>query len=136
MSVALLLTGTFDSVNLPLKSVVVVTSGLHRRLDEPELDAVLAHELAHIANRDAAVMSLASVPRSIGATIAGAGSDMAFYLWFFIWPIGLILSTPLTLCLVVVGRHELERGESLHSPLGSMGLRMAYHIPVDVLVIP
>ncbi len=72
------------------RAVVVVTSGLYHRLEELELDAVLAHELSHIANRDAAVMSLASVPRSIGATIAGAGSDTGFYLWFFIWPLGLI----------------------------------------------
>jgi universal stress protein E len=53
-------------------------------------------------------------------------------------PLGILVTEIARHCpqLVVVGRHELERGESLHNPFGSMGLRMAYHIPVDVLVIP
>jgi heat shock protein HtpX len=41
-------------------SVVCVTSGLLRRLDEPEIEAVLAHELSHVAHRDVAVMTIAS----------------------------------------------------------------------------
>ncbi|NHN61515.1 MULTISPECIES: M48 family metalloprotease [Halorussus] len=39
---------------------VVVSTGLLDRLDGDELDAVLAHELAHLRNRDAAVMTLAT----------------------------------------------------------------------------
>jgi len=38
---------------------VAVTSSLRETLDDDELDAVLAHELAHVRNRDAAVMSIA-----------------------------------------------------------------------------
>jgi heat shock protein HtpX len=41
-------------------SVVCVTTGLVRRLDEPEIEAVLAHELSHVAHRDVAVMTIAS----------------------------------------------------------------------------
>lgn len=41
-------------------AVVCVTSGLLRRLTEPELEAVLAHELSHVAHRDVAVMTIAS----------------------------------------------------------------------------
>lgn len=41
------------------KGTVAVTTGLRETLDDEELDAVLAHELAHIKNRDATVMSMA-----------------------------------------------------------------------------
>lgn len=41
-------------------SVVVVTTGIMRRLDRAELEGVLAHELSHIAHRDVAVMTVAS----------------------------------------------------------------------------
>ena len=41
-------------------SVVCVTTGIQRRLSEPELEAVLAHELSHVAHRDVAVMTIAS----------------------------------------------------------------------------
>jgi len=41
-------------------ATVVVSEGLLSALDGDELDAVLAHELMHVANRDATVMTLAS----------------------------------------------------------------------------
>jgi heat shock protein HtpX len=42
------------------KSVVAVTEGLWNRLEPREIEGVLAHELTHIANRDVAVMTIAS----------------------------------------------------------------------------
>src|SRR5438094_10649850 len=44
----------------PKHAVVAVTTGLWRRLDEKEVEGVLAHELTHIANRDVLVMTVAS----------------------------------------------------------------------------
>ena len=44
----------------PSHAVVCATRGIMRRLDEPELEAVLAHELSHVAHRDVAVMTIAS----------------------------------------------------------------------------
>lgn len=41
-------------------SVVCVTEGLVNELDDEELDAVIAHELAHIKNNDIAIMMIAS----------------------------------------------------------------------------
>ncbi|MGA8297686.1 MAG: zinc metalloprotease HtpX [Acidimicrobiales bacterium] len=41
-------------------AVVCATTGLLRRLNEPEVEAVLSHELSHVAHRDVAVMTIAS----------------------------------------------------------------------------
>ena len=49
----------------PEKAVVCVTKGLLELLDEDELKGVLAHELAHVRNRDTLIMT-------VTATIAGA----------------------------------------------------------------
>lgn len=50
----------FATGRSPNTAVVCATSGLMRRLDEPELEAVLSHELSHVAHRDVAVMTIAS----------------------------------------------------------------------------
>ncbi len=50
----------FATGRSPKNAVVCATTGLMRRLDEPELEAVLAHELSHVAHRDVAVMTIAS----------------------------------------------------------------------------
>jgi heat shock protein HtpX len=47
-------------------AIVVVTRGLVDRLDEEEIEAVVAHELAHIANRDAIVMTVSAAPALLG----------------------------------------------------------------------
>ena len=49
----------------PDNAVVAVTEGLLRLLDKKELEGVLAHELAHVKNRDILIGSIA-------ATMAGA----------------------------------------------------------------
>ena len=49
----------------PQHAVVAVTEGLLAHLDRPELEGVLAHELAHVKNRDILVSAIA-------ATLAGA----------------------------------------------------------------
>lgn len=41
-------------------AVVCATTGIMRRLDEKELEGVLAHELSHVAHRDVTVMTIAS----------------------------------------------------------------------------
>jgi heat shock protein HtpX len=46
----------------PETAVVAVTTELRRRLELNELEAVVAHELAHVANRDGPVMTFVSGP--------------------------------------------------------------------------
>ena len=50
----------FATGRSPRAAVVCVTTGIMRRLDPQELEAVLSHELSHVAHRDVAVMTIAS----------------------------------------------------------------------------
>ena len=68
--------------------MVAVSDEIRAKLDPAELEAVLAHELAHLANRDAIVMTVASLPRTIGLQLFA--SDW-IVLWFFLWPFGFLL---------------------------------------------
>jgi heat shock protein HtpX len=54
-------------------AVVAVTRGLWERLDEKEIEGVLAHELTHIANRDVLVMTLASFFAMLAALLTRFG---------------------------------------------------------------
>ena len=57
----------------PKTATVCVTTGLLNLLEEGELEAVLGHELTHIANRDVMVMTLASFFASIASFIVQMG---------------------------------------------------------------
>lgn len=54
----------------PEHAVIAVTSGLLAILDRNELEGVLAHELAHVGNRDMLVMTVAVVLAGFVAIIA------------------------------------------------------------------
>ncbi len=76
----------------PKHAAVAVTSGITKLLSEDELRGVIAHELAHIRNRDILTQSVAS---AIGAMIT-------YMAYFFMWfggddesPLGLIGSLAL-----------------------------------------
>jgi heat shock protein HtpX len=60
----------------PQNSAVAVTRGLLRACDSEELAGVIAHELAHIKNRDTLTMT-------VTATIAGAIGFLSQFAFFF-----------------------------------------------------
>ncbi len=60
----------------PENAAVAVTTGLLERLDQREIAGVLAHELAHVRNRDTLTMT-------ITATLAGAIGMLANFGLFF-----------------------------------------------------
>ena len=51
----------FATGKTPKSSIVAVTIGLMDQLDTEELEGVIAHELAHIKNRDVLILTLASI---------------------------------------------------------------------------
>ncbi len=66
----------FATGRSPAHGAVAVTSGLLRMLTRDEIAAVIAHELAHIKNRDTLIMT-------VTATIAGAIGSLAHLAFFF-----------------------------------------------------
>jgi heat shock protein HtpX len=50
----------FATGKSPSSAVVAVTTGLMDRLNQGELEAVLAHELSHVKNRDMTILTIAS----------------------------------------------------------------------------
>lgn len=65
----------FATGRSPKHATVAATAGLLNMLDDEELEGVMAHEMAHVLNRDMLVMTTA-------ATIAGAIS-FAARMWFW-----------------------------------------------------
>jgi heat shock protein HtpX len=57
----------------PTSSYVGVTTGLLRTMPKRELEAVLAHEVAHIRNRDTYLMTMATVFAGVIALVADIG---------------------------------------------------------------
>lgn len=90
-------------------SAVAVTEGLLRLLNKQELEGVMAHELAHIKNRDVLVGTIA-------AALAGAISMMASA---FQWA-----------AIFGMGRSDDEEGGSMAG-----GLIMAFIAPIAAMII-
>ena len=65
----------FATGRSPKHATVAVTTGIRRILNREELGAVLAHEMAHVGNRDTLIMAVV-------ATIAGAISMLAMLAQF------------------------------------------------------
>src|SRR5260370_18006179 len=57
----------------PNHALVAVTTGILDQLDEPEMQAVLAHELSHVIHRDIAVMAMASFFATMACYIVEMG---------------------------------------------------------------
>jgi len=89
----------------PGNAVVAVTTGIRRQLNQAELEAVLAHELTHVKNRDVMVMTIASFLSTVAFFIVrysfffgGGGSDRdkggiwaAFFAAVVVWIVSSLL---------------------------------------------
>ena len=102
----------------PENAAVAATSGLLRLLSQEEIAGVMAHELAHVRNRDTLIMT-------ITATIAGAIGMLANFALFFggnrnnplglIGTLALMILAPMAAALVQMAisrarEYEADRG--------------------------
>ena len=69
----------FATGRSPKKAAVAVTEGLLRYLPREQVKGVLAHEMAHVANRDILVTTIAAM---IGAAIAAIANILQFSMFF------------------------------------------------------
>jgi heat shock protein HtpX len=69
----------FAAGRSPKQAIVAVTTGLLQRLDEEELEGVLAHEMSHVRNYDVRLMTWAAVLAGSIALLANVFTRAMFF---------------------------------------------------------
>jgi heat shock protein HtpX len=69
----------FAAGGSPKTAYICATSGLLQMMDKRELEAVVAHEVGHIRDRDVRLMSLAAVLVGVVALVADIALRLAFF---------------------------------------------------------
>jgi heat shock protein HtpX len=117
----------FATGRSPKRSVVAVTEGLWNRLDPQEIEGVLAHELTHVANRDVAVMTIASFFAMVAATLARFGLFGGMFgggdrdrggapVWLILFAVSLITYLVSYVLMMMISRYReyaADRGSAL-----------------------
>lgn len=108
-------------------AAVAVTEGIMQMLPDDELEAVIAHELSHIYNRD-------TLTQAVAATIAGAISFLAQMVSYSLWfsggrdqrdganPLGLLLTVILAPIAATVIQMGISRTREFSADAGSAKL--------------
>lgn len=112
----------------PEHAAVAVTEGILNILPEDELEAVIAHELSHIYNRD-------TLTQAVSATIAGAISFLAQMVSYSMWfgggsrdnengvnPLGMLLTIILAPVAATVIQMGISRTREFSADAGSARL--------------
>lgn len=76
------------SVGTRGNAAVAITEGLLRRLELPEIAAVLAHEVTHVENNDLTVMGLADIMSRFTLALSYTAAVLAFLNIFYIFTAG------------------------------------------------
>jgi heat shock protein HtpX len=105
----------FATGRSPKHAVVACTDSIMRLLTRDELEAVLAHELAHVKNRDILTMTLASFIAMIASMIMQSFFFSALFggnnregggSWIVIWIVSLIVYAVSTLLILALSRYR------------------------------
>jgi heat shock protein HtpX len=100
----------------PARSTIAITRGLVARLEPAEIEGVIAHELAHVANRDGAVMTVASFP---ALSLREGLSEAPWRVWIFGLPLMLVaclayaFSAALMLTVSLCREYSADRGAAI-----------------------
>lgn len=108
----------------PKHAVVACTDSIMRLLTREELEAVLAHELAHVKNRDILTMTMASLIAMIASMIMQSFFFSAIFggrnreggSWIIIWIVSIIVYAISTLLILALSRYRefaADRGSAL-----------------------
>jgi heat shock protein HtpX len=121
----------FATGRSPKHSAVAVTEGITKLLSEAELRGVLAHELAHIRNRDV-------LTQSVAAAIGGAITWIAYMLLFvggdddesplgFVSAIAMVLLAPIaaTIIQLAISRQREYAADATGARLANSGNALA-----------
>jgi len=114
----------FATGRSPKHAVVACTDSIMRLLNKEELDAVLAHELAHVKNRDILTMTMASFIAMIASMIMQSfffsavlgGRNREGGGTIIIWIVSIVVYAVSTLLILALSRYRefaADRGSAL-----------------------
>lgn len=106
----------------PQNAVIAVTTGITQILDKEELEAVIAHELSHVKNRDMTILTFASFISTIAffivrnAMFMGGGDDKRGNNIIVVWIISMVVWVISFLLLRALSRYReyaADRGSAI-----------------------
>lgn len=114
----------FATGRSPKHAVVACTDSIMRLLTRDELEAVLAHELAHVKNRDILTMTLASFIAMMASIIMQnflfsavfGGRNREGGSWIIVWIVSIIVYALSTLLILALSRYRefaADRGSAI-----------------------
>ena len=114
----------FATGRSPTHAVVACTDSIMRLLTRDELEAVLAHELSHVKNRDILTMTMASFIAMIASMIMQSFFFSALFggrnkeggSWIVIWIVSIIVYAISTVLILALSRYRefaADRGSAL-----------------------
>ena len=114
----------FATGRSPKHAVVACTDSIMRLLTRDELEAVLAHELSHVKNRDILTMTMASFIAMIASMIMQSFFFSALFggrnkeggSWIIVWIVSIIVYAISTLLILALSRYRefaADRGSAL-----------------------